>query len=428
MGSPAIRVEGLGKRYAIGRSSAPAGSLQESLSDILATPARLLRRALAGPENGVEGEDYIWAVRDVSLEIQPGEVVAFIGHNGSGKSTMLKLLSRITVPTKGRIELRGRVGSLLEVGTGFHPELTGRENVFLNGAVLGMSRRDIARRFDEIVAFSEVERFIDTPVKFYSSGMYLRLAFSVAAHLEPEVLIVDEVLAVGDANFQRKSLAKIQAVGASGRTVLFVSHNASTVARLCNRAVLMNGGRAVMDGETGVVLAEYLNTGEGISAIRSWEPEDAPGDNRARIHAIRMVNESGEVAESYDIRRPIGIQMDFSVLEPGHRLACNHHISNGEGVLAFMTAEGHTEWGGKPRPVGDYRTTVWIPGNLLSEGNFFVKSALTELDPDSLVHVERMAVTFYVQDTGEPGSVRGGRPGVIPGVVRPFLEWQVEVR
>jgi len=248
----AIRVEGLGKRYRIGERE-HYRALRETLVDLARAPLRRLRAP------GARGLDStIWALRDVSLEVAPGEVLGLIGHNGAGKSTLLKILSRITEPTEGRAEVRGRVGTLLEVGTGFHPELTGRENIYLNGAILGMKRAEIARRFDEMVAFAEIERFIDTPVKRYSSGMYLRLAFAVAAHLEPEILLVDEVLAVGDAAFQKKCLGRMSDVAREGRTVLFVSHNLPSIENLCQRVVVIEGGRVTMQGDPAQCIAAYL--------------------------------------------------------------------------------------------------------------------------------------------------------------------------
>ena len=252
MSDYAIRVEGLGKRYRIGERERYR-ALRETLVDAVRAP---FRRRSAADRAGADTT--IWALRDISLEVGQGEVLGVIGHNGAGKSTLLKILSRITEPTEGRAEVRGRVGSLLEVGTGFHPELTGRENIYLNGAILGMKRSEIVRRFDEMVAFAEVERFIDTPVKRYSSGMYLRLAFAVAAHLEPEILLVDEVLAVGDAAFQKKCLGRMHEVAREGRTVLFVSHNLPSIEKLCQRVVVVDGGRVTNAGDPVACIAAYL--------------------------------------------------------------------------------------------------------------------------------------------------------------------------
>ncbi|HEY0084154.1 MAG TPA: polysaccharide ABC transporter ATP-binding protein, partial [Pyrinomonadaceae bacterium] len=313
---PIIKVEGLGKRYRIGAQQSPYGSLRETLAGAVRAPLRLLQRASS------DAQSTFWAVKDVSFEVQPGEVVGIIGRNGAGKSTLLKLLSRITEPTTGRIELYGRVGSLLEVGTGFHPELSGRENIYLNGAILGMSRTEIARKFDEIVAFAEVERFIDTPVKHYSSGMYLRLAFAVAAHLEPEILIVDEVLAVGDSAFQKKCLNKMQDVGQEGRTVIFVSHNMPAVTRLCPRAIMLGQGQILADGPTPKVIHMYLDSGLGMAAAREWpESSNAPGDDFVRLRAVRVRDGQGEVSETMEIRQPVTIEIEYEVLRPGKRLS-----------------------------------------------------------------------------------------------------------
>ena len=260
-------------------------------------------------------DETFWALQDVSFEIKRGEVVDIIGRNGAGKSTLLKILSRITEPTQGYADIYGRVGSLLEVGTGFHHELTGRENIYLNGAILGMKKREIARKFDGIIAFAEVERFIDTPVKHYSSGMYLRLAFAVAAYLEPEILLVDEVLAVGDARFQRKCLNKMQDVGQHGRTVLFVSHNMPAITRLCKRVILLDGGRVLEDGPPYHVVKTYLNSGLGTSAAREWSDlSKAPGNDVMRLRAVRVRTEDGVIADALDIRQPFGIDIEYQEL------------------------------------------------------------------------------------------------------------------
>src|SRR5213080_5364929 len=256
MSDVAIRVAGLGKQYQIGGDRKPYKTIRESITDMVLDPLRRLRAGLSA--DALNGEHAFWALKDVSFEVNRGEVVGIIGRNGAGKSTLLKILSRITEPTEGQAEIVGRVGSLLEVGTGFHPELTGRENVYLNGAILGMKRSEIDRRFDEIVAFSEIERFLETPVKHYSSGMYARLAFSVAAHLEPEILLVDEVLAVGDAAFQKKCLGRMEQLSGTGRTVAFVSHSMPSVLRLCPRVILLDAGHLTADGGGSHVVEEYI--------------------------------------------------------------------------------------------------------------------------------------------------------------------------
>jgi lipopolysaccharide transport system ATP-binding protein len=415
-----IKVENLSKQYRIGAAQASYTTLRETLMGAVRAP--FSRRASAGT-------DTIWSIRDVSFEIERGEVVGIIGRNGAGKSTLLKLLSRITEPTRGRIEMYGRASSLLEVGTGFHPELTGRENVYLNGAVLGMPRADIARKFDEIVAFAEVERFIDTPVKHYSSGMYLRLAFAVAAHLEPEILIVDEVLAVGDAKFQRKCLDKMQDVGREGRTVLFVSHNMSAITRLCPRTILLEAGQILTDGPSHEVVSVYLNVGLGTTAERLWkDAATAPtNDGVARLRAVRVRDESGLPVEAVDIRRPVFLEMEFDVVEEGHVFVPAFSLHNEEGLCIFITHDCDPEWRGRARPVGSYKSVAVVPGNFLSEGSIVVGVAVSAHVPSVHVHAYfGEAVAFQVIDSSEGDAARGDYAGPMPGVVRPLLEWRTE--
>jgi lipopolysaccharide transport system ATP-binding protein len=417
-----IRAEGLAKKYVIGSSRESYRTLRDTLAKAVKSPLKRLRRAGAGG-NGEE----VWALKDVGFEIRPGEVVGLIGRNGAGKSTLLKVLSRITEPTRGRVQLYGRVGSLLEVGTGFHPELTGRENVYLNGAILGMAKSEIDRKFDEIVAFAEVEKFIDTPVKRYSSGMYLRLGFAVAAHLEPEILLVDEVLAVGDARFQRKCLNKMEDAGHEGRTVLFVSHNMPAVTRLCPRTVLLDDGRVLSDGPSHEVVSAYLNSGLGTTAVREWpEPGSAPGNEVARLRAVRVRDEGGRVCAAADIRRPVLLEIEFEVREAGHRLAPNFHVYNDEGTIVFISNDLDPEWRSRPRPAGVYTSTMWIPGNFLAEGTLIVGAALSTLDPVVVHFYEREAVAFQIIDSLDGDSVRGDYAGPYPGVVRPAMRWTTE--
>ncbi|MFQ5932959.1 MAG: ABC transporter ATP-binding protein, partial [Nitrospiraceae bacterium] len=303
MGDIVIRAERVSKLYRIGPRERYK-ALRDTLTDLMCAPFRRLRaasqRPAAPPPPGSNGQNTIWALKDVSFDVKQGEIVGIIGRNGAGKSTLLKILSRITIPTEGRARIHGRVGSLLEVGTGFHPELTGRENIYLNGAILGMTRAEIERNFDEIVAFAEVEKFLDTPVKHYSSGMYVRLAFAVAAHLDPEILLVDEVLAVGDATFQKKCLAKIHDVGQQGRTVLFVSHNMPAVTRLCERTILLDAGTILLDGPSPRVVNAYLHSGTGTTAAREWSADTTtPSDSHiVRLSAVRILNEAGDVSDN----------------------------------------------------------------------------------------------------------------------------------
>src|SRR5687767_11917436 len=304
MSQPAIRVEGIGKQYRLGSRRDRPATMREAIAETLASPMRNLRHLRSlGAMAGEERADAIWALRDVSFEVGLGEVLGIVGGNGAGKSTLLKVLSRITSPTTGRARVQGRIGSLLEVGTGFHPELTGRDNIYLNGAILGMRRSYIAARFDEIVAFAEVDRFLDTPVKHYSSGMYLRLAFAVAAHLPAEILVIDEVLAVGDASFQKKCLAKMNEVANEGRTILFVSHNLSAIQRMCARSVLLQGGRLIADGATTGVLRQYLALASEAPKPKRWIDLTRAlriGTQEALFEAVEYSSDQGDLGyEAY---------------------------------------------------------------------------------------------------------------------------------
>jgi lipopolysaccharide transport system ATP-binding protein len=420
MSSVAIRAEQLGKRYRIGTEpGAGYRTLREQIGRALRAPGNLLRRTRERSADAA----HIWALDGVSFEVGAGETVGIIGRNGAGKSTLLKVLSRITEPSMGRAEITGRVCSLLEVGTGFHPELTGRENAYLNGAILGMRRAEIARKFDEIVAFAEIEKFIDTPVKFYSSGMYLRLAFAVAAHLEPEILIVDEVLAVGDARFQKKCLSKMQDVSQAGRTVLFVSHSMPAITRLCQRAILLDHGSVIADGPVHQVVTTYLSSDTGTAAAREWPADRAPGSEIVRLRAVRVRDGQGAVVEAADIRQPVRVEMEYDVLRPGHVLLPNLMFFNEEGIHVFTAVDIDPEWRKRPRPAGRWTSATVVPGNMLAEGTLFVSAAMLTLDPDVSQFHEREAVAFQVIDSLTGDSARGDYYGFMPGMMRPKLAW-----
>jgi lipopolysaccharide transport system ATP-binding protein len=433
----AITVDSLSKRYRIGLKEETHDKLGAALIDFVRKPLKNYRKYRSlyrfddlKPDNR-NGEtvpaDVLWALRDISFKVAQGEILGIIGRNGAGKSTLLKILARITEPSTGRAEIRGKVSSLLEVGTGFHPELTGRDNVYLNGTILGMKKKEVDRKFDEIVSFSGVEKFIDTPVKRYSSGMKVRLAFSVAAFLEPEILIIDEVLAVGDADFQRKCLDTMKEVGSSGRTVLFVSHNMPAVTRLCNRAILLEDGRIAADGPSGDVVTRYLSSGHGSMAVREWaDPEKAPGGSVARLRAVRVRTKDGRVSETVDIRQPFQIEMEYEVVKGGHVLLPHFGILNEHGESVFVTVDQDTRWRQRPRPEGSYVSSVWIPGNLLAEGMLFVNCHLLTLFPETKQFSEFNAIAFQVVDSLEGDSARGDYAKNMPGVVRPLLEWNTE--
>jgi lipopolysaccharide transport system ATP-binding protein len=425
MGDVAIRAEGLGKRYRLGQDREPYGLLlSDSLSRALRLPFR--RRRATG-----EVAEF-WALRDVSFEVPGGAAVGIIGRNGAGKSTLLKVLSRITEPTTGKAELYGRVASLLEVGTGFHPELSGLENIYLSAAVLGMRRDEIRRKLDEIVDFSGIEsQFLDTPVKRYSSGMQVRLGFAVAAHLEPEILLIDEVLAVGDAKFQAKCLGKIEEIGATGRTVIFVSHNMSAILRLCSRAILLDHGRVVTDGPTHEAVRVYLESDLGRSSERRWaDPDQAPGDDVARLKSIRVLPVGGGSPEEIDIRQPIDIEVEYWTGTPGSlRPSVNLAFYNDEGVCLFIS----NDWQGRAahdtlnRP-SIVRSTCRIPGNFLAEGRVIITVAVSTFNPSTAHALERDAIAFQIVDRSQGDGVRGESTNEWPGVVRPMLDWHTEAR
>jgi lipopolysaccharide transport system ATP-binding protein len=413
----AVSVRGLGKRYRIAHDREPYARLTETLWNSVRHPFR----------RGPDAEEF-WALREVTFDVTRGDVVGIIGRNGAGKSTLLKILSRITEPTEGEAVLHGRVSSLLEVGTGFHPELTGRENIFLSGSVLGMRRAEIRRRFDEIVAFAEVDRFLDTPVKRYSSGMQVRLGFAVAAHLEPDILVVDEVLAVGDAAFQKKCLAKMQDVAYGGRTVLFVSHNMSAVLRLCTSALLLDQGRIVASDATPAVVRRYLESDIGRGGERRWDdPRRAPGDDVARLRSVRVLPAGGGSPEEIDIRSPIDIEVEYRSESPGAlRPFANLHLYNDDGVCLFITSDmANREWWTTPRQPGIVRSTVRIPGNFLAEGRVIVTVAVSTINPTTIHAIERDAVAFQVVDRSEGDGVRGEFVNDFPGVIRPMLDWTI---
>lgn len=421
-----IKVEGLGKKYLLRHQA--AGHRYVALRDVLADKAKSLfgnRKPEIGNRKSVEE---FWALKDVSFEVKQGEAVGIIGRNGAGKSTLLKLLSRITEPTTGRVRLRGRVASLLEVGTGFHPELTGRENIFLNGAVLGMRRGEIKKKFDEIVDFAEVEKFLDTPVKHYSSGMYMRLAFAVAAHLEPEILIVDEVLAVGDAQFQKKCLGKMGEVARGGRTVLFVSHNMPAITRLCDRAILMQQGGIVADAAPVDVIGRYFGDANESGASREWPPVNpSPGNNIVRLRAVRTLVNGQPVIQSVMITDPVDIEITYEVLEAGQVLVPNFHLYNQDGICIFVAHDWETGWHRRPRPKGVYTSRMTIPGNFLAEGAVIVGVAMSTYNPLMVHFYEKEPVVFHVCDNLEGKNARGDYAGTLPGVIRPILDWKTEL-
>jgi lipopolysaccharide transport system ATP-binding protein len=429
-----IKVENMSKCYRIGLKENMYDTFAKTLFTTIKSPWKNYRKYRSlykfddlKFDSDNNRSDIIWALKNVSFEVKEGEIVGIIGVNGSGKTTLLKILSRITDPTKGSAEILGRVSSLLEVGTGFHPELTGRENVYLNGSILGMKKKEIDRKFDEIVAFSGVEKFIDTPVKRYSSGMRVRLAFAVAAHLEPKIVLIDEVLAVGDIQFQKKCLNKMQDIGHQGRTVLFVSHNMQTVTRLCPRTILLNNGRVAVDGPSHKVVSVYMDSEKATKAENKWPNlDEAPGDEVVRLCAIRVRTEEGMITEAIDIRKPVYIEMEYEVLKPDYMFFVYYHLFNSDGVQIFESIENDPYWIERPRPVGHYVSTSCIPGNFLSEGILFVSPAIRTLNPEVRRLRVNDAVAFQVIDNLDGNSARVNYIGALGGVVRPLLKWKTK--
>ena len=421
MSDVVIRAEGVAKQYRLGARQAEYKTLREAVTGAAALPWRTLKSfAKAGNGDVRQTERFIWALQNISLEIKRGEVVGLIGRNGAGKSTLLKILSRITEPTKGFAKITGRIGSLLEVGTGFHPELTGRENIFLNGAILGMRKTEIKRKFDEIVAFAEVERFIDTAVKHYSSGMYLRLAFAVAAHLEPQILLVDEVLAVGDASFQNKCLGKMSDIAGEGRTVLFVSHNMPAVRTLCKRAILLDQGGVEREGEAGSVVQYYL-LGEYQDSKRVWRGQERPGNDAIKLNSIRLLDATGAEVPAINISDELVVEIDYEVVERGASVGFALNLFNSEGLELFATLS-NTEQGyyGTPMECGNYKTICRLYGNLLNAGQFYFSVVGFSANWSDPFRIDQ-AVAF---DAIDDGLLRGDYYSGFGGSLRPKLLWE----
>jgi lipopolysaccharide transport system ATP-binding protein len=419
MSDIAIRVQNIGKRYTISEQQEAYRTLRDALTNTVAAPFRRISRLLGGQARGAGDRDRdFWALRDVSFDVTRGEVVGIVGRNGAGKSTLLKILSRITEPTAGYAEVHGRVGSLLEVGTGFHAELSGRDNIYLNGAILGMRRAEIERKFDAIVAFAEVERFIDTPVKHYSSGMYLRLAFAVAAHLEPEILIVDEVLAVGDLAFQKKCLGRMGEVAKAGRTVLFVSHDLGAITTLCDRALLLHEGSVVQVGPTRDVVAYYL---EQTNRRNRLATHQRTGVDEIRLLDVRTV-QHGQVTSVLDCREPFDVVIEYEI----RKLARNSRffllLRNQHNELIFGTSDyDEPAPEALERAPGRYTSVVTIPGNILKVGAIY-GTVGADIHNDRVIFVEEDA--FHVDIIEEGNDIVSGRQQR-PGAIAPLLAWRI---
>jgi lipopolysaccharide transport system ATP-binding protein len=423
----AISVHDLGKQYRIGAAETKFryNMLRDVLVDTFFAPVRLAK-ALVGRSERRSNRNFVWALKDVSFEVEEGQVLGIVGRNGAGKSTLLKVLSRITEPTVGTVTVRGRVGSLLEVGTGFHPELTGRENIYMNGAILGMKRAEIDSKFDEIVDFSEVTQFIDTPVKRYSSGMYLRLAFAVAAHLEPEILVVDEVLAVGDAEFQKKCLGKMGDVAQQGRTVLFVSHNMSAILRLTEEAIVLNKGRMLMRGPTQEAVDFYLSSGQAQAGERVWDVDEVPpASSPFRPVSLKVRDRAGKVVDTVRSTEPLTVEFEYHLDAPitGLRVGIYLSTMRGEYVLtSFDTDEPALFEKFDSRKAGRYISRAEIPADTFNEGRYGLGVNASSFGVRRYF-MDENALAFNVDISGAPGT-HWPEPRV--GPVRPRLAWAIE--
>ena len=425
MNDTVILVENLGKRYRIGASPERYKTLRDTLVSGVKAPFQKLQHG-SSASHASTGPNLIWALRDISFDVPRGKVMGIVGRNGAGKSTLLKILSRVTEPTEGSAEIHGRVGSLLEVGTGFHPELTGRENIYLNGAILGMKRLEIERKFDEIVAFSEVEQFIDTPVKRYSSGMYLRLAFAVAAHLEPEILVVDEVLAVGDAEFQRKCMGKMSDVAQAGRTVLFVSHNMSAVLRLTEETIVLDKGRLVFRAPTPQAVDYYMAAGFTGSGERLWDPQEIPADAAPFAPlALRLRDTKGHIVDTLRSTESIHVEIEYHLEQPitGLRVGIYLLTMRGEYVFTSFDLDNPSRFEQLGiRPEGHYISRCTIPADTLNEGRYVLAVNASSFRVKRYFWDDR-ALAFTVDATGAPGKQW---PEPRMGSIRPALDWVIE--
>jgi lipopolysaccharide transport system ATP-binding protein len=428
MSNTIIRVENISKAYRLGQIG--TGTLSDDIkvwwAKTRGKPNPLLK--IGQEDHGNREGEYLWALKDINFTVEEGSVLGIIGRNGAGKSTVLKILSRVTAPTSGYVKVKGRIASLLEVGTGFHPELTGRENIYLNGAILGMKRVEIDRKFDEILDFSEVEQFIDTPVKRYSSGMYVRLAFAVAAHLEPEILVVDEVLAVGDAEFQRKSLGKMGDVAQQGRTVLFVSHNMSSILRLTQETIVLEQGRLALRAPSPEAVDYYLSAGDAKAGERIWQNDEIPQDAAPfRPVALRLLDRKGQTVEMVRSVEPFAVEMEYYLDAPltGLRVGLYLNSTRGDQILTtFDTDDGSRYEKYTSRPAGHYFSRCEFPKDMLNDGRY-VLGVNASSYRIRRYFMDEKALAFNVDTSGAPGK-QWSEPR--PGALRPRLQWKIETR
>ncbi|WP_417875141.1 polysaccharide ABC transporter ATP-binding protein [Xanthomarina gelatinilytica] len=420
-----LKAENISKQYRLGLVG--TGTLSHDLNrwwaGIRGKEDPYLKVGSVNDRSTKADSEYVWALKDINFEVQQGEVLGIIGKNGAGKSTLLKILSRVTIPTTGEIKTKGRIASLLEVGTGFHPELTGRENIYLNGAILGMSKAEIKSKEAEIIAFSGCERYVDTPVKRYSSGMRVRLAFAVAAFLEPDILVIDEVLAVGDAEFQKKAIGKMQDISkGEGRTVLFVSHNMDSIMRLCTRAILMKNGNIIENGPVSKVIDKYLSTEFGASSYKKWDENN--GNDIVKVLNVKAHNQDFKQTDNFKITEKIGITVTYQVIEKGHKIHTALNFFNSSGTNIFDTHESNTVLYHEKKKPGVYKATVWVYENLFSEGVIVVGVALVTHDPFKIHFHDNDSIAFNIVEDLKNSPTRGDYVGNLPGIIRPYLKWE----
>lgn len=421
-----LKAENISKQYRLGQVG--TGTLSHDLNrwwhEIRGKENPYLKIGDTNDRSTKAESDYVWALRDINFEVERGEVLGIIGKNGAGKSTLLKILSKVTAPTTGSIKSRGRIASLLEVGTGFNPELTGKENIYLNGAILGMTKKEISSKLDEIIEFSGCDRYIDTPVKRYSSGMTVRLAFAVAAFLEPEILVIDEVLAVGDAEFQKKAIGKMQDISrGGGRTVLFVSHNMAAVKSLCTRGIVMENGSMVFQGSIDNAIDEYLKESTN-NASRRWHISQAPSSDFIRLLEAKVLNEMGDIAVNHTITDKIRIEFTYEILKENELFTHGFNLFNNHNIHILSSHNKDSSTLKIPLPLGKHSITITIPGNFLAENGYSCSFAIMRYTPFHVEFHEMDIVGFNVIDEIGKNTVRGNYSGRFPGIVRPLLNWK----
>jgi lipopolysaccharide transport system ATP-binding protein len=425
--STAIKFENISKQYRLGNVG--TGTLSHDLNRWWAMNIRgkedpYLKIGSVNDRSTKADSDYIWALRNINFEVQQGEVLGIIGKNGAGKSTLLKILSRVTSPTTGEIKARGRIASLLEVGTGFHPEMTGRENIFMNGAIMGMTKAEIRRKMDEIVDFSGCERYIDTPVKRYSSGMTVRLGFAIAAHLEPEILVVDEVLAVGDAEFQKKAIGKMQDISkGEGRTVLFVSHNMGAVGDLCRRGILLIDGIISIDDHINIVIPQYLSSFDELKANIEWTGENGPGNENIKLRKAYVIDTQYNLINHSFINQEIGFCIEYEVLSKIPFFTHGINVYNSMDIHLFTSHDDTRHQSKVSINKGQYRTIAWIPANLLQSENIHFSFACMRYNPFQVLFHAMNLIKFEVLDTMQSETRNDNYIGNLPGILRPKLKW-----